>query len=65
MDVGGAPVQSLDDPRQRQPDITRARETLGWAPKVPLREGLKATIAYFAGQMERPPKAARRRAAAS
>lgn len=36
-----------DDPRHRQPDITRARETLDWAPTVPLEEGLKHTIAYF------------------
>ena len=36
-----------DDPRQRQPDITKARETLGWEPKVPLREGLQKTIPYF------------------
>ena len=36
-----------DDPRQRQPDITLAREQLGWAPKVALREGLRPTIAYF------------------
>ncbi len=36
-----------DDPIQRQPDITRAREQLGWAPRVPLEEGLKATITYF------------------
>ena len=36
-----------DDPRQRQPDIARAEATLGWAPKVPLREGLTRTIAYF------------------
>ena len=36
-----------DDPIQRQPDITRARDQLGWAPKVPLEDGLKATIAYF------------------
>jgi UDP-glucuronate decarboxylase len=36
-----------DDPRQRQPDITLAREHLGWEPKIPLREGLKPTIAYF------------------
>ena len=32
---------------QRQPDITRAREHLGWEPKVALREGLESTIAYF------------------
>lgn len=36
-----------DDPRQRQPDISQARDTLGWAPSVPLRDGLKKTIAYF------------------
>jgi UDP-glucuronate decarboxylase len=37
----------IDDPRQRQPDITLAREKLGWSPRVPLREGLEKTIAYF------------------
>jgi UDP-glucuronate decarboxylase len=36
-----------DDPTQRQPDITLARERLGWEPKVPLREGLKKTIEFF------------------
>ena len=36
-----------DDPRQRQPDITLAREHLGWEPKVALRSGLQPTIAYF------------------
>ncbi|MDD4622547.1 MAG: SDR family oxidoreductase [Kiritimatiellae bacterium] len=36
-----------DDPRRRKPDITLAGELLGWAPKVPLREGLAKTIAYF------------------
>ena len=36
-----------DDPKQRQPDITRAREWLGWEPTVPLQEGLKLTIDYF------------------
>ncbi|MBR0797144.1 SDR family oxidoreductase [Bradyrhizobium jicamae] len=36
-----------DDPRQRQPDITRARETLAWSPSVPLRDGLIKTIAHF------------------
>jgi len=36
-----------DDPRQRRPDITRARKFLGWAPKVPLTEGLVRTIDYF------------------
>ncbi|MCX8038918.1 MAG: NAD-dependent epimerase/dehydratase family protein, partial [Candidatus Sumerlaeia bacterium] len=36
-----------DDPVQRQPDISRARELLGWEPRVPLVEGLKQTIVYF------------------
>jgi len=36
-----------DDPRQRQPDITLAKDKLGWEPKVQLREGLEKTIAYF------------------
>ncbi len=36
-----------DDPKQRCPDITLARERLGWEPKVPLREGLAKTIEYF------------------
>lgn len=36
-----------DDPCQRQPDITKARSSLNWAPKVGLEDGLKETIAYF------------------
>ena len=36
-----------DDPKQRQPNITKAREVLGWEPKVKLRDGLSKTIAYF------------------
>jgi len=36
-----------DDPRQRRPDIGKAKDLLGWEPKVGLQEGLKATIAYF------------------
>jgi dTDP-glucose 4,6-dehydratase len=36
-----------DDPKQRRPDITRARKLLKWEPQVPLAEGLKSTIAYF------------------
>jgi UDP-glucuronate decarboxylase len=36
-----------DDPRQRRPDITLAREKLDWEPAIPLRQGLKRTIAYF------------------
>jgi len=38
-----------DDPKQRQPDITRARELLGWEPQVSLDNGLDQTIAYFRG----------------
>lgn len=36
-----------DDPRQRRPDITKARELLGWEPAVALREGLAKSLAYF------------------
>ncbi|HWJ14329.1 MAG TPA: UDP-glucuronic acid decarboxylase family protein [Gemmatimonadaceae bacterium] len=36
-----------DDPKLRRPDITRARTTLGWEPKVPVREGVARTIEYF------------------
>ncbi len=40
-----------DDPRQRQPDIKLARETLGWLPAVDLRQGLEKTIRYFQTQI--------------
>ena len=40
-----------DDPKQRRPDITRARAWLKWEPKVPLAEGLEKTIAYFKGKI--------------
>src|SRR5256885_2889009 len=40
-----------DDPKQRQPDIGRARKWLDWEPKVALREGLKKTIGYFRGKL--------------
>jgi UDP-glucuronate decarboxylase len=42
-----------DDPRQRQPDITRARTQLGWEPTIKLREGLAKTIAYFEQRLAR------------
>ena len=38
----------VDDPTQRRPDITRAKELLGWEPEVDLREGIERTAAYFA-----------------
>jgi dTDP-glucose 4,6-dehydratase len=37
----------VDDPKQRQPDITKARQLLNWEPKVGRAEGLKLTYAYF------------------
>ncbi len=36
-----------DDPKQRQPDISLAKQRLGWVPQVPLREGLVKTIEWF------------------
>ena len=42
-----------DDPKQRRPDISLAREVLGWEPKVQLEEGLKKTIAYFDEQIRK------------
>jgi UDP-glucuronate decarboxylase len=41
-----------DDPKQRRPDITRARELLGWSPTISLREGLRRTVDYFAGRIQ-------------
>ncbi|HQZ82369.1 MAG TPA: SDR family oxidoreductase [Pyrinomonadaceae bacterium] len=41
-----------DDPKQRQPNIERAKKLLGWEPKVPLADGLKKTVAYFAQTVE-------------
>lgn len=53
LEVTGSPSRivyedlPVDDPRQRRPDITLAREHLGWEPRVELREGLERTAAYF------------------
>jgi UDP-glucuronate decarboxylase len=44
-----------DDPRQRRPDITRARRILGWAPTVPLDKGLDLTVAWFAQRLGKVP----------
>ncbi len=41
-----------DDPKQRQPDISKAKDLLGWEPRVGLTEGLIKTIAYFEGMIE-------------
>jgi UDP-glucuronate decarboxylase len=40
-----------DDPKQRQPDISRAQELLGWTPTIALREGLSRTVGYFRDRM--------------
>ena len=41
-----------DDPKQRKPNIERAKTLLGWEPKVPLAEGLKKTVEYFQSVVE-------------
>jgi len=41
-----------DDPAKRKPDITIAREVLDWQPRVPVREGLSKTVAYFRAELE-------------
>jgi UDP-glucuronate decarboxylase len=53
IDLIGSPsrvvhrAQPEDDPKQRQPDTSRARDLLGWKPRIGLKEGLTSTIAYF------------------
>jgi len=42
-----------DDPKVRRPDITRAREVLGWEATIDLSVGLEATVAYFRGLQDR------------
>ncbi|MEA2374677.1 MAG: dTDP-glucose 4,6-dehydratase, partial [Thermoleophilaceae bacterium] len=44
----------VDDPQVRQPDITRARDLLGWEPEVELREGLRRTIDFAASDLKTP-----------
>ena len=41
-----------DDPKQRQPNIERAKNLLGWSPTIPLAEGLEKTVAYFAERIK-------------
>jgi dTDP-glucose 4,6-dehydratase len=41
-----------DDPKVRQPDISRARERLGWEPRIALEDGLRRTLHYFANRLE-------------
>ena len=40
-----------DDPKRRRPDITRAKEVLGWEPAIPFDEGMRRTIAWFREQV--------------
>jgi UDP-glucuronate decarboxylase len=47
----------IDDPRRRCPDIRKAREILGWAPRTPLKEGLGYTISYFEALLAETPTA--------
>jgi len=47
-----------DDPKQRQPDISKAQELLEWRPTVPLREGLTKTAAYFEDLLAKEPATA-------
>ena len=51
-EFGHAPLPQ-DDPKQRQPDISLAREQLDWEPRVALRDGLRPTIAYFEALLRR------------
>jgi UDP-glucuronate decarboxylase len=44
-----------DDPTQRRPEISRAQRHLDWTPRVPLHEGLRLTIDYFAERLRQPP----------
>jgi dTDP-glucose 4,6-dehydratase len=41
-----------DDPKQRRPDLTRAKQVLGWEPRTPLDTGLRKTIAYFSERLK-------------
>jgi dTDP-glucose 4,6-dehydratase len=43
----------VDDPKVRQPDITRAKKVLGWEPRVGFEEGIKDTIEYFRESLKR------------
>jgi dTDP-glucose 4,6-dehydratase len=44
----------VDDPQVRQPDITKARDLLGWEPEIDLREGLARTIDHYTKTLGQP-----------
>jgi len=44
----------VDDPKQRQPDITRAKTLLDWEPRVALEDGLRETIRWFQANLDSP-----------
>ena len=44
-----------DDPRQRRPDLTRAKAMLDWSPKIKFQEGIAKTVDYFAGRIRESP----------
>jgi len=46
-DIVYKPLPTADDPKQRRPDISKAKKLLGWEPKIELEEGLRRTIEYF------------------
>jgi dTDP-glucose 4,6-dehydratase len=50
-DIVFEPLLTVDDPKQRKPDITKATSLLSWEPKVSLEDGLQHTIAYFKGKL--------------
>ena len=56
IELSGSPSEMVhrplpgDDPKRRCPDTTRARESLGWEPRTPVREGLERTLSWFARQ---------------
>jgi nucleoside-diphosphate-sugar epimerase len=58
-EMAGRPIEvcyrplPMDDPRRRRPDISRARELLGWRPTTGLREGLRTTLAWFGSELQR------------
>jgi dTDP-glucose 4,6-dehydratase len=52
------PLPTADDPKQRRPDIAKAKALLGWEPKVSLEDGLRNTIAYFQGKLREQGKLA-------